>query len=83
MWCAGDRGELGSQAAGILLVNLGACGEGQLLDSRVDVQESGAAWAHCDYSRAASSPACSLECSWHWWRRQKTVVVWLLKEEAR
>lgn len=75
--------EPGSQPAGILLVNLRACAEGQLLDSREDVRESGAAWAHCDDPSAATSPTWSLECSWHWWRRQKTGVVWLLREEAR
>lgn len=54
---AGDRRELGSQGAGILLVILRACGEGQFLDSRGDVQESGAAWAHCDCPSAPTSPA--------------------------
>lgn len=78
-----ERRKLGYQPAGILLVNLRACAEGQLLDSREDVQESGAAWAHCDDPSAATSPTWSLECSWHWWRRQKTGVVWLLREEAR
>lgn len=81
--CARNRTELSSQAAPILLVNSCACDEGQLLDSRGDNQESGAAWAHCDCPSAATSPTWSLECSWRWWRRQKTGVVWLHREEAR